>query len=38
MIEAEPVQTPGVLRIASITVTMPSITVGKPSRSLSLPG
>jgi hypothetical protein len=37
-IEAEPVQTPGVLRIASITVTMPSITVGKPSRSLSLPG
>ena len=38
VIEAEPVQTPGVLRIASITVTMPSITVAKPSRSLSLPG
>jgi hypothetical protein len=38
VIEAEPVQTPGVLRIASITVTMPSITVGKPSRSLSRPG
>jgi hypothetical protein len=38
VIEAEPLQTPGVIRIASITVTMPSITVGKPSRSLSLPG
>ena len=38
VIEAEPLQTPGVVRIASITVTMPSITVGKPSRSLSLPG
>jgi hypothetical protein len=38
VIEAEPLQTPGVIRIASVTVTMPSITVGKPSRSLSLPG
>ena len=38
VIEAEPLQTPGVVRIASITVTMPGITVGKPSRSLSLPG
>ena len=38
VIEAEPLQTPGVIRIASITVTMPGITVGKPSRSLSLPG
>ena len=38
VIEAEPLQTPGVIRIASMTVTMPSITVGKPSRSLSLPG
>jgi len=38
VIEAEPLQTPGVIRIASITVTMPSITVGKPSRSLSVPG
>ena len=38
VIEAEPLQTPGVVRIASITVTMPSITVGKPSRSQSLPG
>jgi hypothetical protein len=37
-IEAEPLQTPGVVRIASVTVTMPGITVGKPSRSLSLPG
>ena len=33
----EPVQTPAVLRIASITVTMPTITVDKPSRSLPLP-
>jgi hypothetical protein len=32
-------QTPSVVvRIASITVTMPSIAVGKPSRSLRLPG
>ena len=38
VIEAEPLQTPGVIRIASVTVTMPGITVGKPSRSLSLPG
>jgi hypothetical protein len=38
VIEAEPLQTPGVIRIASITVTMPSVTLGKPSRSLSLPG
>jgi hypothetical protein len=38
VIEAEPRQTPGMIRIASVTVTMPSITVGKPSRSLSLPG
>ena len=38
VIEPEPLQTPGVIRIASITVTMPGITVGKPSRSLSLPG
>jgi len=38
VIDAEPLQTPGVIRIASITVTMPGITVGKPSRSLSLPG
>jgi hypothetical protein len=38
VIEAEPLQTPGMIRIASVTVTMPSITVGKPSRSLSLPG
>ncbi len=37
VIEAEPLQTPGVIRIASMTVTMPSVTVGKPSRSLSLP-
>jgi hypothetical protein len=37
VIEAEPLQTPGMIRIAFITVTMPSITVGKPSRSLSLP-
>ena len=37
VIEVEPPQTPGMIRIASITVTMPSITVGKPSRSLSLP-
>ena len=28
VIEAEPLQTPGVVRIASITVTMPGITVG----------
>jgi hypothetical protein len=27
-----------VIRIASITVTMPSVTLGKPTRSLSLPG
>ena len=36
MIEAEPLQTPGVFRIAFITVTMPSITVGKPSISSGL--
>ena len=38
VIEADPLQTPGVIRIASVTVTMPSISVGKPSRSLSPPG
>jgi hypothetical protein len=38
VIEAEPLQTPGVIRIPSITVTMPTITVGRPSRALSLPG
>jgi hypothetical protein len=38
VIEAEPLHTAGVVRIASITVTMPGITVGKPSRSQSLPG
>ena len=38
VIEPEPQQqTPGVIRIASVTVTMPSITVGKPGRSLALP-
>jgi hypothetical protein len=37
VIEPEPAQTPAVLRIASITVTMPTITVDKPSRSLPLP-
>ena len=30
-------QTPSVIRIASITVTMPTITVGKPGRPLTLP-
>ena len=38
VIEAAPLQTRGVIRIPSITVTMPSISVGKPSRSPSLPG
>ena len=37
VIEVEPVQTPGVVRIASITVTMPRITVGNASRSPSMP-
>jgi hypothetical protein len=38
VIEPEPqLQTPSVIRIASITVTMPSITVGKPGRSLAQP-
>ena len=38
VIEPEPqLQTPSAIRIASITVTMPSITVGKPGRSLALP-
>jgi hypothetical protein len=32
VIEAQPMQTPGVIRIASITVMMPSVTVGKPGR------
>ena len=32
-IEPELQQTAGVIRIASITVTMPSVTVGKPDRS-----
>ena len=37
-IEPEPQQqTPSVIRIASMTVTMPSITVGKPDRSPALP-
>ena len=31
-IQADPMRTPGVIRIASVTVTMPSITVGRPSR------
>jgi hypothetical protein len=38
VIEADPLQTPGVIRIASVTVTMPSISVGKPTPSLSPPG
>lgn len=32
VVETDPMQTPGVIRIASITVTMPSITVGKANR------
>jgi hypothetical protein len=32
VVQADPMRTPGVIRIASVTVTMPSITVGRPSR------